>query len=69
MAVYVTQLSDTIDSIVWRFYGQTRGHVERVLGANPDLALQPEFLPAGVRIELPEPPVVETVRPVLTLWE
>ena len=71
MAVYVTQSTDTIDSICFAFYGSSRGFTEVVLDANPDLALQPEILPPGLRILLPELPSIETQRqhPAVHLWQ
>ena len=69
MAVYVTQPTDSIDAICWRFYNSTRGLTELVLEANPDLALYPEVLPGGLTIILPEPVPVETLRPVIQLWQ
>ena len=69
MAVYISQSSDTIDGICFAFYGSSTGFTEIVLDANPDLALEPDFLPPGLRITLPEPAAVTPRRSVIQLWE
>ena len=69
MATYVTRVFDTIDGICFAFYGSSTGYTEIVLNENPDLALQPEFLPAGLEITLPEPATVAPQRSAIQLWQ
>ena len=69
MAVYVTQGSETIDSICFAFYRSSLGYTEIVLDANPDLALEPALLPPGLRITLPEPARVRARQPTIQLWD
>jgi phage tail protein X len=54
-AIYVTRDGDVIDQVCWRYYGRTRGTVEKVLKANPH-ALGTPVLSAGVELTLPEIP-------------
>lgn len=54
MAQYITKDGETLDYIVWKYYGQTQGILERVLNANRHLAQYDTVLPAGVEITLPE---------------
>jgi phage tail protein X len=68
MPQYVTKTDDMVDAICYKQYGSTGAYVEAVLAANPGLAAQGPFLPAGITIELPEfaqQPTVETVK----LWD
>ncbi|KIC14070.1 tail protein X [Leisingera sp. ANG-Vp] len=66
---YRSKQGDTVDEIVWRYYGnRVAGALETVLEANPGLADHGPFLPVGTRIRLPEietPKEVETV----SLWD
>jgi phage tail protein X len=69
MATYTTKAGETVDYIVWKYYGaQDNRAVEQVLAANPGLADNGPELPAGLNIELPtlEAP---TVKPGLKLWD
>ncbi len=50
---YETKNGDILDDIVHNFYGKTSGYVEMVLSFNRHLAFCGEFLPAGIKIELP----------------
>lgn len=52
---YRTVQHDMIDTICWRFYQRTDVIFE-VLNANPGLCEQPEKLPAGLMIDLPDLP-------------
>lgn len=54
--VYLTQQSDELDDICFRFYGYSSGSVEAVLAleANRELALQLPILPEGVKVTLPD---------------
>ncbi|WGL96665.1 tail protein X [Arsenophonus nasoniae] len=67
MTIYAIE-GDTVDAICWRFYGQTAGHVERVLKGNPGLADLGAILPAGTVIQLAETTVTPT-QPQLQLWD
>lgn len=52
---YRTVQHDLIDAICWRIYQRTDVIID-VLNANPGLCEQPEKLPAGLVITLPELP-------------
>lgn len=67
MTVYALQ-GDTVDAICWRFYGQTTGHVERVLKENPGLADLGAVLSAGTVIVLSETPLLPAT-PLVQLWD
>lgn len=62
MTTYVTKDGDTVDQVVYKYYGYTAKAVEQVYAANPGLADMGPVLPHGVRIELPAlaPQVTET---------
>ncbi len=66
--IYQTKDGDMIDAICYRYYGASSGYMERVLAANPGLAVQGPVYPAGVLIELPDvqASAVQTARK--TLW-
>lgn len=60
---------DTLSSIAYRYYGSSKGQVERILAANPELCRHPALLPAGVPIILPvAQPAVSAVK-TLQLWD
>lgn len=52
---YRTVQNDMLDHICWRYYDRTDVIFE-VLNANPGLCEQPEKLPSGLIIELPDLP-------------
>ncbi|MGL5028844.1 MAG: tail protein X [Wolbachia pipientis] len=54
MIYYFTKDKEMLDYICWRHYGYSSGTVEVVLENNPGLAEYGSFLPAGLRIKLPE---------------
>lgn len=64
-----TKDGDTLSSIAYEYYGNSRGQVERILEANPKLCEQPALLPPNLLITLP--PVQTTVQTVktLNLWD
>lgn len=66
MTAYTTRDRDRLDLVCWRHYGHLARSVERVLEANPHLAAQPPWLPAGIVIRLPDlaPPASARIR----LW-
>lgn len=52
---YRTSEGDTVDLIVWNYYGTQAGQmVEQVLEANPGLSDQGAKLPAGLVVVLPD---------------
>lgn len=53
MIVYSEQ-NETIDALVWRVFGVTRGLVEQVYQLNTGLCDLPTQLPLGVAIVLPD---------------
>lgn len=52
--IYTTVQGDVLDSIVHRFYGKTRGYVEKVLEANRHLADLGDVYDADIKIKLPD---------------
>lgn len=60
---------DTLSAIAWRYYGTSRGQVERILAANPGLSAQPAVLPAGINIRLPAPQEETPIIRTLNLWD
>ncbi len=54
MIYYFTKQNEMLDYICWKHYGDSSGPVEVVLKENPGLADYGSFLPAGLRIKLPE---------------
>lgn len=66
---YRSKDGDTVDEIVWRYYGnQVRGALEIVLEVNPGLADLGPVLPVGTVVQLPE---VETPKEAesVSLWD
>jgi phage tail protein X len=52
---YTAKENEMLDYICWRHYGSTEGGiVESVLETNTGLAEYGSFLPAGLKIKLPE---------------
>ena len=68
MLYSVKTVGETVDMICLKHYGDTANYTEMVLAANPHLASQPEFLPLGTVITLPEikQAVVKTQK---SLWD
>lgn len=61
---------ETLAALVWRLVGRTRGVVERVLDANPQLAGLGPRLPAGTPVVVPAEAVAATpVEAVFQLWD
>jgi len=52
MHVQTSIAGDTIDSIVYRHYGDS-DMLESVLNENPDVRDMPDILPAGTRLNMP----------------
>ncbi|MDF1583907.1 MAG: tail protein X [Methyloprofundus sp.] len=68
MMQYRTKTDDMLDDICYQYYGNSAAVIE-VLAANHTLAEQPEKLPAGLIINLPDiispAQTIDTVR----LWD
>ena len=62
----VTRDGDVLDELVWLHYGRS-DVLTAVLEANPQLALLPPVLTAGLVIDLPDLPL-PTEAPVIRLW-
>jgi phage tail protein X len=67
-ATVVSKTDDMLDYIVWKHYRKQSGYVEAVLDSpkNYRIASQPEQLPAGVAVVLPDVTVID---PPIKLWE
>ncbi|OOS00657.1 phage tail protein [Canicola haemoglobinophilus] len=68
--VIYAQQNDTLDAIVYRYFGKTLGLVEQVLERNPHLAKLP-VLAIGTEVILPN---IEDIQPTtnkttLSLWD
>ncbi len=63
-----TQQNETLDALIWRHYGYTRGMTEQVLMVNHGLADLGPILPHGILVELPELTPAVTTK-TLRLWE
>lgn len=65
----IARQGDTLSAICWRHYGRTEGVVERVLEANPGLALAGPVLPHGTRVTLPDlPAAAASSAQLIHLW-
>ncbi|MCD9124026.1 tail protein X [Cupriavidus sp. UGS-1] len=60
---------DTVDLLVFRHFGRTRGLVETVLEMNPGLADLGPILPIGTEVELPSAPADQPTKPLLQLFD
>ncbi|WP_444453096.1 tail protein X [Rhodobacter capsulatus] len=61
---YTTTGGEVLDQIALTHYGTSLGSTERLLAANPGLAMQPVILPPGVTIMVPILPATPAARPV-----
>ena len=61
--------NDTIDSICWRYYGRSKGVVEQVLSANPQLDELGVILPIGTDVLLPDLDSPQNTQPSINLWD
>lgn len=68
MNAYTTRLHDVLDKVCKKIYG-TEQAVHAVLIANPGLADQGEFLPAGLVIKLPDVQIAPVAAPQIKLWD
>lgn len=69
MTDYRTKEGDMLDAICYRYYGRSSGVVELVLIANQNLSRQPEQLPSGLVITLPDLPVQTNDITPIRLWQ
>lgn len=60
---------DTIDAVVYRYFGRTRGLVESVLALNPGIADGGPILALGQEVTLPEAPQDQPTTPIINLWD
>lgn len=58
---------ETLDALAWRQLGDTAGHVEATLAANPGLAKFAADLPEGQPVRLVHAP--EPERKLVYLWD
>jgi phage tail protein X len=65
-AIAVSKTDDMLDYIVWKHYRKQSGYVEAVLEASYRISSQPEKLPAGVAVSLPDVAIID---PPIKLWE
>lgn len=65
----LAQQGDTVDALVFRYFGRTQGLVEATLELNAGLADLGPVLPLGTAVELPEAPADEPSKPLLQLWD
>lgn len=66
--IYQTREGDTLDWILWHWYGREQV-VPAVLEANPGLADLPPVLPAGVLINLPKIETPGAAPDGVELWD
>lgn len=59
---------ETVDALVWRAIRKGPAAVEVVLQANPHLAEQGVFLPAGLAVSIPADASAPATRPMINLW-
>lgn len=64
-----TKDGDTLSSIAYEYYGNSRGQVERILAANPKLCEQPALLPPNLMIILPPAETTEPTIKTMNLWD
>ena len=69
MAHYRTRDGDMLDAICLGYYGSSEYLVEAVLEVNPGLSDIGPVYPAGVLIELPDFPQINTSTNVIRLWD
>lgn len=58
---------DTLDRLLYRYYGTTAGLVEQALEYNPQLANLP-ILPMGQLVQMPDEMPSVTLKDTLQLW-
>ncbi|EDZ5669685.1 hypothetical protein GOF54_19355 [Salmonella enterica] len=63
---HVTTDGERWDNLAWRYYGDDALAYERIIAANPHVAIMP-VLPSGVRLIIPVISVTQTT-PELPPW-
>lgn len=64
-----SQQGDSVDQLVYRHFGRTRGLVEATLELNPGLADLGPVLPLGTTVELPAAPADQPAKQLLQLFD
>lgn len=64
--IYTSSEGQMLDEIVYKYYGNLNGTLEKVLLANPQLAKETIPLPAGVKIYLPQ--IEKQSKQINKLW-
>ena len=67
MRTLIAQEGDTLDRLIYRYYGETAGLVEHALTLNPQLTNTP-ILPMGLIVNMPEQTASVVVKDTLQLW-
>ena len=71
MTIYASKAGETLDLIVFKFYGKTEGFFEACLRENRHLNHLPAILPSGIEICLPnlKHELQEASNSEVTLWD
>lgn len=67
MRTLIAQEGDTLDRLIYRYYGKTAGLVEQALEINPQLATMP-ILPMGQIVKMPDQTASVVATDTLQLW-
>lgn len=67
MCTLIAQEGDTLDRLIYRYYGETAGLVEQALDLNPQLANTP-ILAMGQAVKMPEQIASVVAKETLQLW-
>lgn len=67
MRTLTAQEGDTLDRLIYRYYGETAGLVEQALALNPQLANTP-ILAMGQAVKMPEQIASVVAKDTLQLW-
>ena len=67
MRILTAQEGDTLDRLIYRYYGETAGLVEQALELNPQLANTP-ILPMGQAVKMPDQTASVVAKDTLQLW-
>ena len=66
---YRTRDGDMLDNICFQHYGKNTQMLEQVLEHNPGLSQHGSIFVAGLIIDLPSAPIINTVRQTIRLWD
>lgn len=66
---YRTRDGDMLDDICFQYYGKNTQMLEQVLERNPGLAQHGSVFSAGLIINLPSAPTLDTVKQTIRLWD